>query len=114
MSKIDLSGLTVAELRNLLEEVKAQLEKSEEEERRQAFEAIVEAAKKVGLAPKDLLRRYGQEAPAAAAPAKEAPAAAYRNPANPAETWTGRGRKPRWVTEWLDAGKNIEELQAGK
>lgn len=113
MSKIDLTGLTVAELRSLLEEVKAQLEKNEEDERRLAFEAILEAAKKVGLAPKELLRRYGQEAPAAAAP-KEAPAAAYRNPANPAETWTGRGRKPRWVTEWLDAGKSVEELQAPK
>lgn len=113
MSKIDLTGLNVAELRNLLEEVKAQLEKTEEEERRLAFEAIVEAAKKVGLAPRELLRRYGQEAPAAA-PAKEAPAVAYRNPANPAETWTGRGRKPRWVTEWLEAGNNIEGLQAGK
>ncbi len=111
MSKIDLTGMSVAELRALSEEVKIQLEKTEEDERRQAFEAIVEAAKKVGLAPKDLLRRYGQDAPAAAA-AKEAPAAAYRNPANAAETWTGRGRKPRWVIEWLDAGKSLEDLQA--
>lgn len=111
MSKIDLTGMSVAELRALSEEVKIQLEKTEEDERRQAFEAIVEAAKKVGLAPKDLLRRYGQDAPAAAT-AKEAPAAAYRNPANAAETWTGRGRKPRWVTEWLDAGKSLEDLQA--
>lgn len=22
----------------------------------------------------------------------------YRNPKNPAETWSGRGRKPRWLT----------------
>jgi DNA-binding protein H-NS len=76
---------------------------------------MMEAAKKVGLTPKELLRRYGQDAPAAAgnaAAAKEAPAAAYRNPANVAETWTGRGRKPRWVLEWLEAGKNIEDLQA--
>jgi DNA-binding protein H-NS len=111
MSKIDLTGLTVAELRSLSEEVKNQLAKAEEDERRQAFEAIVEAAKKVGLAPKDLLRRYGQEGAAAATP-KEAAAAAYRNPANAAETWTGRGRKPRWVIEWLDAGKSLEDLQS--
>lgn len=112
MSKIDLTGLTAAELKSLLEDVKVQLTKAEEAESRQAFEAMMEAAKKVGLTPKELLRRFGQDAPAVAAAAKEAPAAAYRNPANAAETWTGRGRKPRWVTEWLDAGKSIEDLQA--
>ena len=113
MSKIDLTQLTVAELRSLSEEVKNQLAKAEEDERRQAFEAIVEAAKKVGLAPKDLLRRYGQDGGGAAPAApKEAAAAAYRNPANAAETWTGRGRKPRWVIEWLDAGKSLEDLQS--
>ncbi len=29
----------------------------------------------------------------------------HRNPNNPAETWTGRGRKPRWLVAALDAGK---------
>lgn len=111
MSKIDLNGLSAAELRTLLEDVKAQLTKAEEAESRQAFEAMMEAAKKVGLTPKELLRRYGQEGPAAPA-AKEAPAAVYRNPANPAETWTGRGRKPRWVLDWLEAGKSLDDLQA--
>lgn len=111
MSKVDLTGFTVAELRALSEEVKNQLAKAEEDERRQAFEAIVEAAKKVGLAPKDLLRRYGHDGPAPAAP-KEASAAAYRNPENPAETWAGRGRKPRWVNEWLESGKSLDDLQA--
>src|ERR1700722_8887631 len=28
----------------------------------------------------------------------------YRNPADPAETWAGRGRQPRWGTEQLRAG----------
>lgn len=26
----------------------------------------------------------------------------YRNPDNPAETWTGRGRQPKWVQEALE------------
>lgn len=29
----------------------------------------------------------------------------YRNPANPSETWTGRGRQPRWMTAAIKAGK---------
>lgn len=110
MSKIDLTGFTVAELRALSEAVKTQLAQAEEDERRQAFEAIVEAAKKVGLAPKDLLRRYGHDGPAATGP-KEASGPAYRNPGNPVETWAGRGRKPRWVIEWLESGKSLGDLQ---
>src|SRR4051794_5853024 len=30
--------------------------------------------------------------------------AKYRNPDNPAETWAGRGRKPKWVEEKLAQG----------
>ncbi len=28
----------------------------------------------------------------------------YRNPSNPSETWTGRGRSPLWVQAMKDAG----------
>ena len=35
---------------------------------------------------------------------------AYRNPRNSAETWTGRGRKPRWLREALAQGVRLEDL----
>jgi DNA-binding protein H-NS len=35
---------------------------------------------------------------------------AYRNPCNSAETWTGRGRKPKWVREALARGVRLEDL----
>lgn len=34
----------------------------------------------------------------------------YRNPANPAETWTGRGRQPRWLAAETAAGKSLEDF----
>jgi DNA-binding protein H-NS len=35
----------------------------------------------------------------------------YRNPDNPAETWAGRGLKPRWLTEALKkSGKKLEHF----
>ncbi|MBW2493987.1 MAG: H-NS histone family protein [Deltaproteobacteria bacterium] len=34
----------------------------------------------------------------------------YRNPDNSAETWTGRGRQPRWVRDALAAGMSLEDL----
>jgi DNA-binding protein H-NS len=34
----------------------------------------------------------------------------YRNPAHPAETWSGRGRQPRWYAAALKAGKSQRSL----
>lgn len=34
----------------------------------------------------------------------------YRDPQNPGNTWTGRGRMPRWLTEALQTGKKREDF----
>jgi DNA-binding protein H-NS len=34
----------------------------------------------------------------------------YRNPERPFETWSGRGKQPRWVASQLAAGTKSEEL----
>ncbi len=35
----------------------------------------------------------------------------YVNPANSAETWSGRGRQPAWVERALAGGLTLEELE---
>ena len=35
----------------------------------------------------------------------------YRNPAKPAETWAGRGKQPRWMTEQLRSGKKLDDFR---
>jgi DNA-binding protein H-NS len=35
----------------------------------------------------------------------------YRNPAEPSETWAGRGKTPRWLTAQLNSGKPIEAFR---
>ena len=37
-------------------------------------------------------------------------AAKYRNPANPGETWTGRGKQPRWLAAHTAAGRKLEDF----
>jgi len=37
----------------------------------------------------------------------------YRNPENPAETWAGRGLKPRWLAAALKSGKKLDEFIIG-
>jgi DNA-binding protein H-NS len=34
----------------------------------------------------------------------------YQNPKNPAETWSGRGKQPRWVKGQLLAGKKLDRF----
>jgi len=34
----------------------------------------------------------------------------YRNPKSPAETWSGRGLKPRWLAAAVKAGKKLEDF----
>lgn len=34
----------------------------------------------------------------------------YRNPANPEETWTGRGKQPRWLAAQVAKGKKVEDF----
>lgn len=37
----------------------------------------------------------------------------YRNPNEPSETWSGRGKRPRWLTQALLAGQKIEDFAIG-
>ena len=37
----------------------------------------------------------------------------YRNPENPAETWAGRGLKPRWLSAALKAGAKLDDFAIG-
>jgi DNA-binding protein H-NS len=35
----------------------------------------------------------------------------YRNPEDSSETWSGRGRQPRWLVALLKSGKSIEDFR---
>ena len=34
----------------------------------------------------------------------------FRNPANPTETWTGRGKQPRWLAAYTSKGRKPDEF----
>jgi DNA-binding protein H-NS len=35
----------------------------------------------------------------------------YRNPAQPSETWSGRGKQPRWLVSALKSGESIKDFE---
>ncbi|KIQ33594.1 histidine biosynthesis protein HisIE [Variovorax paradoxus] len=93
----------------------AQLRKQAEDLRNQERAGVIEELRKkiaeFGLTASDL--KLGGRGPATKRTAgTSAPKAAakYRGPTG--ETWSGgRGRKPRWVTEALAAGKSLSDYE---
>lgn len=92
----------------------AQLRRQAEELRNQERAGVIEEVRKkiaeYGLTASDLklaARSSKRSTPAASAPKA---AAKYRSPTG--ETWSGgRGRKPRWITEALAAGKSLSDFE---
>jgi DNA-binding protein H-NS len=35
----------------------------------------------------------------------------FRNPDQPAETWAGRGKQPKWLTRQLKSGKRMDDFR---
>ncbi len=102
---IDLSAMSRIELLELRSNLDDALKHAEERERTEALRAAEEAAAKYGFS----LEEIAASAKAGSKKGKAAPK--YRNPQNPEETWSGRGRKPHWVHAALTAGIDISELE---
>jgi DNA-binding protein H-NS len=102
---MDLSNLSAVELRKLQDQIKRELNKRESDDKAKAKQQILAIAQSVGLPLKDLIGGAG------AVRAKASVAPRYRNPADATQLWTGRGRQPKWVKDWVDAGKPIDELR---
>ena len=81
---------------------------------------IVQLAKDAGLTADDIAKALGAGKPAKAAKAPRASkkgalagkkvAPKYRNPANPEQTWTGRGKRPRWLADALASGAELDSF----
>jgi DNA-binding protein H-NS len=41
---------------------------------------------------------------------KKSVAPKYADPTNPENTWTGRGRKPKWLVTALESGRTAEDF----
>lgn len=101
--KIDLDGLDLKELKDLRNQVDKAIQNYNERRKAAALAELEETAKKMGFSLAELTAMSGGKKRKAVAPK-------YANPANPAETWTGRGRRPRWVEAALAKGKSLDDL----
>jgi DNA-binding protein H-NS len=100
---IDLNALSLKELRDLHSNVGKAIANFEDRRKKAALAELEEKAKTLGFSLSELT--------GAASVRKRSPAAPkYANPEDSSETWSGRGRKPRWFVAALAAGKSPEDL----
>ncbi|MFW2543373.1 H-NS family nucleoid-associated regulatory protein [Primorskyibacter sp. 2E107] len=98
---IDLETLSRDELQTLIKDAQKALKSVDARNRAKAKRAAENAAKEYGYSLDEVL---GAGTKGSKGVAK------YANPADPSQTWTGRGRKPNWVIEALQAGKSLDDL----
>ncbi|MGR3758427.1 MAG: H-NS histone family protein [Tranquillimonas sp.] len=98
----DLDQMSKRELEKLRADVDRALATLESRRKAEARRAAEEAAKEHGFSLDDLVGASG------GGRAKNAPK--YRNPENPKQTWTGRGRQPGWIKDGLSSGKSLEDF----
>ena len=99
---IDLNSMSRDELLALKGEVDKALKSLEARRKAEALKAAQDAAKEFGFSLAELTdgsKTGGKKA-----------APKYANPADPSQTWTGRGRQPVWFREAVENGAKPEDF----
>lgn len=107
-----LMELELLELREVVDLAQHALEKREIDELVQARQTVQEMAQRLNIPAEHLIGAKadgnGQAKPANSRKAKPQ---GFRNPDNPAQTWSGKGRKPVWFTDAIGAGTPIDSMR---
>lgn len=103
---MDLSALSVAELNKLLSDIPKEIARREKGEKARVRKELEALAAKSGYSLEELLGDTGATTKRASKPV----AAKYRHPDEHSLTWSGRGRQPKWIAEFLAKGGKIETL----
>lgn len=95
---MNLEALTLPELLEIKKQLPALIAQRQAELRLDVLRKAQTLAAKHGLTLEDLIGKGRRHRPK------------YHNPADPAQTWSGVGSRPRWVREWIEAGRDLSEL----
>ena len=113
-----LEGLTVADLDKVIAEAERQREARRESGKKVLVEEFRAKAAAMGVSLEELLGSSAQTDRPAAKGRRDrkgalaaSPVIKYRNP-DTGETWSGRGRMPRWMALAEERGRSREEFLA--
>lgn len=96
MNNIDafIESASIEQLKTLIEKIKESIGQKKAGEVAAIREKMVEMARSVDMAPEEVLNFSNRK--------RKVGKPKYRNPNNPEQTWTGRGKPPRWLKEMAD------------
>ncbi|HMS93678.1 MAG: H-NS histone family protein [Tabrizicola sp.] len=100
---IDLNSLSMKELKDLQAKVAKAIADFEDRRKRDALAELEEKAKAMGFSLAELTGTAKSRKRSPSVPK-------FANPADKTDTWSGRGRKPRWFSEALAKGKKPESM----
>lgn len=103
---MDLSNLSISELKNLQGQIAQEITRKQGVEVSKAREQILAIAQSVGMPLKELIGKAPKVSKAGGTVAVR-----FRDPADASHQWTGRGRQPKWVKEWVEGGKSLNDLR---
>jgi len=108
-----LEDMSVAALRKVVECATALIAEKTEGEKRSFIEEVTARAKSLGVSITDLFGKSTPKPVKKAPPKKRgakraSPPIKFKGP-NPDDTWTGRGRRPRWLVALEDEGKDRKD-----
>ncbi|MBQ1495459.1 MAG: H-NS histone family protein [Acinetobacter sp.] len=105
--KPDISDLSVEDLKRLQAEAEALIASKKDQAIEDAYNQIIAIAENVGYSVEELLELGEQKRKKTTRKAVEP---RYRNKNNAEETWTGRGKQPRWLVAELEKGAKLEDF----
>ncbi|ENU90712.1 H-NS histone family protein [Acinetobacter vivianii] len=105
--KPDISELSVEDLKRLQAEAEALIASKKDQAIEDAYNQIVAIAEGIGFSVEELLEVGEQKRKKTTRKAVEP---RYRNKSNTEETWTGRGKQPRWLVAELEKGAKLEDF----
>lgn len=110
MAKIDLAKLTIEELQALARDIEQEIISRREAERERVLAQMRELAGSLGMSLEEVLKQErGRERGRVPGTSVR-----FRHPENTALAWSGRGKRPQWVIEWLASGRTLEDLAGGE
>lgn len=102
-----MTDLSVEELETLQQKAKVLIASKKEQAVQEAYKKVVEIAKELDMTVEQLVEQ-GSQKPKVTTRKTVQPR--YRNTNNLNDTWTGRGKQPRWLVAELAKGAKIEDF----
>lgn len=107
---VNLNNMSIQELESLIEQAQEMIEQKREQAIVKARADIEKIAASTGCTVQELLGVRPGRGRGRQAAAKKTVPDKYRNPKDPSQTWSGRGKRPRWLQEMLENGGKLESF----